>query len=138
MHVFENLGQALWQLRTRKRLGQQELADKAGLSRSLLSAYENEKAWPSVESVEKLLKALEADRFDLINALQAVHGEPQLTFRQIPEGQSTPNELTDLLGLDLSPEVEELLLHNVGALRDLFLVSKGSEPVPTESDSEAT
>lgn len=51
--------------RERALLTQQELADKAGISRAAVSAIEALKAEPQFSTIKKLAAALECDPFDL-------------------------------------------------------------------------
>jgi transcriptional regulator with XRE-family HTH domain len=53
------------------------VADAAGITKGMLSAYETGRQRPSLETLEKLLNTLECDLNDLHNALQLVNGRPQ-------------------------------------------------------------
>ena len=69
MGAFENLGQALRWLRSRQHRKQYEIADAAGITKAMLSAYETGKQNPSIETLEKILEALRSDLSELHNAL---------------------------------------------------------------------
>lgn len=87
MNTFHDLHAALRLLRTRRNLKQQQVAAAAGITRGMLSAYENGKKHPSIETLDKLLDALDAGLADLDEALSAQRGgerfEPT-TPRPIP------------------------------------------------------
>lgn len=70
------LGQALRWLRERQARKQYRVADTAGITKGMLSAYETGRQRPSLESLEKLLATLGCDLNDLHNALQIVNGRP--------------------------------------------------------------
>lgn len=69
MGAFDNLGQALRWLRSRQHKKQYEIADTAGITKAMLSAYETGKQNPSIETLEKILEALRCDLSELHNAL---------------------------------------------------------------------
>ena len=73
MGVFQDLGKALRWLRTRQDRKQYEIADKAGITKAMLSAYETGKQNPSIETLEKILGALNLDLLALHKALQVNH-----------------------------------------------------------------
>lgn len=75
MGAFQNLGKALRWLRTRQDRKQYEIADKAGITKAMLSAYETGKQNPSIETLEKILEALHVDLPDLHHALTVNRGE---------------------------------------------------------------
>jgi len=74
--IFDGLGQALRWLRDRQTKKQYQVADAAGITKGMLSAYETGRQRPSLETLEKLLSTLECDLNDLHNALQLVNGRP--------------------------------------------------------------
>lgn len=63
--MFAELGTALRALRASARLTQAEVARKAGIGKGQLSKYERGKEWPHFVSLEKLLKALDAEPITL-------------------------------------------------------------------------
>jgi transcriptional regulator with XRE-family HTH domain len=69
MGAFDNLGQALRWLRSRQHRKQYEIAEAAGITKAMLSAYETAKQNPSIETLEKILDALHSDLSELHNAL---------------------------------------------------------------------
>lgn len=75
MGAFEDLGKALRWLRTRQDRKQYEIANSAGITKAMLSAYETGKQNPSIETLEKILAALNVNLMDLHNALRVNHRE---------------------------------------------------------------
>jgi transcriptional regulator with XRE-family HTH domain len=67
--MFGNLGRALRLLREQKGLSQARLARSAGIGKSQLSKYENGRELPRLDSLEKVLNALEADYLGLFHAM---------------------------------------------------------------------
>lgn len=63
--MFAELGTALRALRESAGLTQAEAARKAKIGKSQLSKYERGKEWPQFVSLEKLLKALDAEPITL-------------------------------------------------------------------------
>jgi transcriptional regulator with XRE-family HTH domain len=81
MSIFLGLGRALRWIRDRQGKRQYQVADTAGITKAMLSAYETGKQKPSLETLEKILLALESDLFDLHNALQIVNERPEAMRR---------------------------------------------------------
>jgi transcriptional regulator with XRE-family HTH domain len=73
---FDGLGRALRWLREKRGKKQYEVADEAGITKAMLSAYETEKQRPTLDSLEKILAALEIDLGDLFDTLQVVNERP--------------------------------------------------------------
>lgn len=121
MSSFDGLGKALRWIRDKQGKKQYELADEAGVTKAMLSAYETGKQRPSIETLEKILGALRVDLADLFNALQIVNERtPLVRFDQrsgtvIAETDSGPNggviDIYRTLGLQetLPPLKEEAL-----------------------------
>jgi transcriptional regulator with XRE-family HTH domain len=57
------------------------VADSAGITKAMLSAYETGKQKPSLDTLEKILVSLECDLNDLHNALQIVNERPEAIRR---------------------------------------------------------
>jgi transcriptional regulator with XRE-family HTH domain len=74
--VLNGLGQALRWLRDRLGRKQYQVAEAAGITKGMLSAYETGRQRPSLETLEKLLSTLGCDLNDLHNAIQIVNGRP--------------------------------------------------------------
>jgi transcriptional regulator with XRE-family HTH domain len=67
---FAGLGPALRLLRQRRGLTQQQIADKAGITKAMMSAYEVGKYFPAVETLSRLLRSLECDLRGLHDAME--------------------------------------------------------------------
>ena len=125
MSIFNGLGRAIRWLRDRQGKRQYQIADTAGITKAMLSAYETGKQKPSLDTLEKILVALECDLNDLHNALQIINDRPEairrpgtlredwLPFRrETPEeGEASGPDLYRVLGLtrQLPPEEERAL-----------------------------
>jgi transcriptional regulator with XRE-family HTH domain len=81
MSILQGLGRALRWLRDRQGKRQYQVADAAGITKAMLSAYETGKQKPSLDTLEKILLALECDLNDLHNALQIVNERPEAIRR---------------------------------------------------------
>ena len=86
MPIFQGLGRALRWLRDRQAKRQYQVAEAAGITKAMLSAYETGKQKPSLDTLEKILAALECDLNDLHNALQIVNERPE-AIRRTPGGR---------------------------------------------------
>ncbi|HYO13781.1 MAG TPA: helix-turn-helix transcriptional regulator [Thermoanaerobaculia bacterium] len=75
--ALNGLGQALRWLRDRQGKKQYHVADAAGITKGMLSAYETGRQRPSLDTLEKILDTLGTDLNDLHNALQIVNGRPE-------------------------------------------------------------
>jgi len=88
--VLNGLGQALRWLRERYGKKQYQVADAAGITKGMLSAYETGRQRPSMDTLEKVLSTLGCDLHDLHNALQIVNGRPQVLRNRQGEAVETP------------------------------------------------
>lgn len=75
--LLNGLGHALRWLRDRHGKKQYQVAEAAGITKGMLSAYETGRQRPSLETLEKLLDTLGCDLNDLHNAIQIVNGRPE-------------------------------------------------------------
>jgi transcriptional regulator with XRE-family HTH domain len=75
--VMNGFGQALRWLRDRQNKKQYQVAESAGITKGMLSAYETGRQRPSLETLEKILSTLGCDLNDLHNALQIINGRPE-------------------------------------------------------------
>lgn len=91
MPIFQGLGRALRWLRERQTKRQYQVADAAGITKAMLSAYETGKQKPSLDTLEKILAALEGDLNDLHNALQIVNERPE-AIRRTGRGEAVEGE----------------------------------------------
>jgi transcriptional regulator with XRE-family HTH domain len=75
--ILTGLGQSLRWLRDRQSKKQYQVADAAGITKGMLSAYETGRQRPSLETLEKILNTLGCDLNDLHNAIQIINGRPE-------------------------------------------------------------
>lgn len=73
---LETLGPALRLLRKERGFRQQSLAERAGVTLSMVSAFENSNRYPSLRSLARILDALDAGLYDLGQAVQRVEERP--------------------------------------------------------------
>jgi len=73
-------------LRDRQGKRQYQVAETAGVTKAMLSAYETGKQKPSLDTLEKILEALGCDLNDLHNALQIVNERPLAMRRPDAQG----------------------------------------------------
>jgi transcriptional regulator with XRE-family HTH domain len=89
--ILNGLGQALRWLRDRRGRKQYEVAEAAGITKGMLSAYETGRQRPSLETLEKVLDTLTCDLNDLHNAIQIINGKPE-AMRRRGEGAGSEAE----------------------------------------------
>ena len=85
--ILNGLGQALRWLRDRQNKKQYQVADAAGITKGMLSAYETGRQRPSLETLEKILDTLGCDLNDLHNAIQIINGRPEKMKRRGEGGE---------------------------------------------------
>lgn len=117
--ILTGLGQALRWLRDRQGKKQYQVADSAGITKGMLSAYETGRQRPSLETLEKILDTLGCDLHDLHNALQVVNGHPE-RMRRRDEITAGGDELSSGVEAQGRTEVHRLL--------------GGSAPLPVEEE----
>lgn len=66
MAVVVYIGEKLREVRTRRLLTQDELADRAGVSQSTIANIERDNAEPQFRTIRKLAKALDIDPTELL------------------------------------------------------------------------
>jgi transcriptional regulator with XRE-family HTH domain len=103
---FRGLGPALAWLRRKRRMKQYEAAAAAGFTRGQLSAYEQERARPNLQSLGRLLVALGSDLGDLQVALRRARQQAGAG-----RGGEAPSELT-------ADEITEAAWRLLGLLRE--------------------
>jgi transcriptional regulator with XRE-family HTH domain len=89
--TLSGLGQALRWLRDRRGRKQYQVAETAGITKGMLSAYETGRQRPSLETLEKILDTLGCDLNDLHNAIQIINGRPE-GMRRRGEGVGAEEE----------------------------------------------
>lgn len=112
MAAFDGLDKALRWLRVKHSMKQYQVADSAGITKAMLSAYETGKQKPSLESLEKILSALACDLGDLYDAIEMARGRPwraRYTGRGSESEKALMGEVVDA-GDALSPDEEAALL----------------------------
>ncbi len=75
--ILNGLGHALRWLRDRRGRKQYQVAEAAGITKGMLSAYETGRQRPSLDTLEKILNTLGCDLNDLHNAIQIINGKPE-------------------------------------------------------------
>ncbi len=94
--AFEGLGKALRWLREKQHKKQYEIAESAGITKAMLSAYETGKQKPTLDTLEKILAALEVDLGDLFDTLQVVNERPeQMRYRRAVVDERTDDYFGD-------------------------------------------
>lgn len=74
---LETLGPALRLLRQFRELRQQTLAERATVTLSMISAFENSNRYPSLRSLARILDALDVGLYDLGQAVERVEQRPR-------------------------------------------------------------
>lgn len=149
MEAFKALGRALRWIRQRQGLKQYEVAEKAGITKAMLSSYENEKQRPAVETLERILDALGIELDYLAYAIRVVrHEEERRTGERDPPGARTappPQEshydLERTLGLErrLEPAEEQAVAQMLDGYHALlrYMLKRPYEPLGSEPASAA-
>ncbi len=75
MASFNGLGRALRWIRQRQGKKQYEVAEAARITKAMLSSYENGKQRPTIDTLERILDALEIDLDYLAHAMRVVSQE---------------------------------------------------------------
>jgi transcriptional regulator with XRE-family HTH domain len=117
--ILNGLGQALRWLRDRQNKKQYQVADAAGITKGMLSAYETGRQRPSLETLEKILDTLGCDLNDLHNAIQIINGRPERMKRR---GEGAGEEEAS------PPPVSE------GGRTDLQRILGRRDPIPFEEE----
>lgn len=100
--AFDGLGKALRWVRDKQSKKQYQVAEAAGVTKAMLSAYETGKQKPSIDTLEKILSALNVDLADLFNALQIVNERaPHLRVADRGESASRPAYLSAVTEVDV-------------------------------------
>ena len=114
--MFRNLGQALRRLREERGLSQKEAAEVTGVTPPMLSAYENNRNNPELETLDKILHGLGATLRDLERALgragqrvdgQRADGAPDPLRAQAADLLDELSRRPDFFSEPLPSEMEE-------------------------------
>lgn len=94
--MFENLGRALYLIRDLRGKSQSAVAHEAGVGKSQLSRYERGKELPKLESLRKILEALNVGPFELFHTMHLLDLEEEKldARRESVEENLTPFILT--------------------------------------------
>jgi transcriptional regulator with XRE-family HTH domain len=127
MPIFDGLGRALRWLRDRQGKRQYQVAEGAGITKAMLSAYETGKQKPSLDTLEKILDALTCDLNDLHNALQIVNERPE---RMRSAGAGSDPGLYAILGAEepLPQQEEQAMSEMLGGFHKLLRYMHGRIP----------
>lgn len=128
MLQLDRLGQALRWLRLHRKLRQREVAQKAGITSSMLSSYESGKKTPTLATLFKILEAMDCALIDLVRALDLVAGEQAGT----PPARATRVVGPRATDLPLQPWSPRSAGGGGPARIDLDLVFGGSPPLSLE------
>ena len=146
-NVLNGLGQALRWLRDRQGKKQYQVANAAGITKGMLSAYETGRQRPSLETLEKILDTLGCDLNDLHNAIQIINGRPEGMRRrgdgaggggEAPGGEGRL-DVREILGVREEIPLEEedaLAMMLDGFHRLLRYLHAARSRVPQRGDSE--
>lgn len=139
MAIFDQLGRALRWLREAKGVRQYQVADTAGITKAMLSAYETGRQKPSLETLDKILVALGCDLRELHRALDVfrIHDPGRLSAYAAERPPARPlasagaagaAEVSTLLGLEqpLAPADERALEDVVESFHRLLRHLHGS------------
>jgi transcriptional regulator with XRE-family HTH domain len=88
--ILNGLGQAIRWLRDRQNKKQYQVADSAGITKGMLSAYETGRQRPSLETLDKILDTLGCYLNDHHNAIQIINGRPEKMKRRGEEAAPEP------------------------------------------------
>lgn len=149
MASFTGLGRALRWIRQRQGKKQYEVADTAHITKAMLSSYENEKQRPAIDTLERILDALEIDLDYLAYAIRAVRREDERRtgVRSVPGAHTPPpaldafQDLERTLGLDhrLDAAEEQAVAQMLEGFHGLLrYMLKRSDEIPRSPRSAAT
>lgn len=104
--MFNNIPQALTMLRKARDLSRAELATRADLSRAAISAYERGETQPTLQSLGKVLDALEVTELQFLAALRSSEGLPGGVSRR-----AMRSALPETLSTDAAAHLADALEH---------------------------
>jgi transcriptional regulator with XRE-family HTH domain len=127
--IFNELGHALRWLRDRQGKKQYQVAEAAGITKGMLSAYETGRQKPSLDTLEKILMTLEVDLNDLHAAIQLVNGRPV---------DPRPRAVSWAAGGEASPAFGHGGGQEVDVRGDLYRILAPQERLPSEEELALT
>jgi transcriptional regulator with XRE-family HTH domain len=113
MDMFANLGRTLSLLRELRGKSQAQVAREAGIGKSQLSKYENGRELPKLDSLEKVLRALEVGQFEFFYTMHLVDGRAAGLRRQRGEAGDEPLVLPSIDGHPLLSESTDQAFNKV-------------------------
>lgn len=84
---------------------QADVAREAGITRAMLSSYENERKRPTLASLERILDALHAGPVELDQAMQLIRGAPARAALGLQDRELLAQFVESLIGV-----LEEVVL----------------------------
>lgn len=158
--AFRGLGKALRWIRQRQGKKQYEVAEAAGITKAMLSSYENDKQRPALDTLERILDALGIDLDYLAHAIRMARQEEDRQAggrRESPAPMPAPFspgpylDLERVLGLDrrLDSGEERAVAQMLDGFHNLlrYMLSRAERlahppgqlpPDPDEGDGEDT
>lgn len=139
MASFTGLGKALRWIRQRQGKKQFEVAEAASITKAMLSSYENGKQRPAIDTLERILDALEIDLDYLAYAIRVVRqeeerrtGKRSAPARQVQQPTFEPYvDIERLLGMTrrLDPAEEQAMGQMLEGFHSLlrYLLKRGDE-----------
>ena len=91
MSVAQTIGQRIKEARIKAKLSQKELANRLGVSASLIGQYENHVRVPKYETQKKIANALGVDPYVIFNDSQRelfIEGEASVLMANLKQGYS--------------------------------------------------
>ena len=146
MEAFKALGRALRWIRQRQGLKQYEVAEKAGITKAMLSSYENEKQRPAIETLERILDALGIELDYLAYAIRVVRQEEERRtgdreppgVRTAPPPHESHYDLERTLGLErrLEPAEEQAVAQMLDGYHSLlrYMLKRPHEPLDIQPE----
>jgi transcriptional regulator with XRE-family HTH domain len=130
--VFAGVGPVLREVRLERRWTQEQLARRAGVSKSMISLYEMGRQRPQLDTLEKLLRALGLGVQELGRRLESLPNEqPELTSPWLlrgTAGRTPPRPLPPVIAGSLTE-----ILH---AMADLLRRALYAEPPPLGEETD--
>lgn len=118
---FEFYNEKLFEFRKNKNLSQEELAEKIGVSRQSIYAWESGKSVPDIENMSKLCQILEIKANDLTNGLNIENDNKVESNNKLEIKKSKLKELKKIIALIFGII---FLIYSIDSMRKLFILEK--------------